>query len=66
MHHVHHHYVEPYTDSNYGDLLSIWDRMFGTFTYLDRHEVIFGLDKTIERSLKFKDLIKLPFNDKTL
>ncbi|MBK6701357.1 MAG: sterol desaturase family protein [Saprospiraceae bacterium] len=66
MHHVHHHYVEPYTDSNYGDLLSIWDRMFGTFTYLDRHEVVFGLDKTIHKTLTFKELIMLPFRDKTL
>ena len=32
MHHVHHHYTAPYTDSNYGDLFSIWDRMFGTYT----------------------------------
>jgi sterol desaturase/sphingolipid hydroxylase (fatty acid hydroxylase superfamily) len=66
MHHVHHHYLEPYTDSNYGDLFSVWDRMFGTFTYLPPEEVIFGLDKTQDRDLKFKDLIKLPFVDKTL
>jgi sterol desaturase/sphingolipid hydroxylase (fatty acid hydroxylase superfamily) len=66
MHHVHHHYQEPYTDSNYGDLFSIWDRAFGTFTYLPPDEVVFGLDKTQDRTLKFKDLIKLPFVDKTL
>ncbi len=66
MHHVHHHYVEPYTDSNYGDLFSVWDRMFGTFTYLPPDEVVFGLDKTEGREMKFKDLMKLPFVDKTL
>ncbi|MBU1820538.1 MAG: sterol desaturase family protein, partial [Bacteroidetes bacterium] len=24
MHHVHHHYVQPYTDSNYGNIFSVW------------------------------------------
>ncbi|HRG29338.1 MAG TPA: sterol desaturase family protein, partial [Chitinophagales bacterium] len=32
MHKVHHHYVQPYTDSNYGNIFSIWDRIFGTYT----------------------------------
>jgi sterol desaturase/sphingolipid hydroxylase (fatty acid hydroxylase superfamily) len=64
MHHVHHHYQEPYTDSNYGDLFSVWDRMFGTFTYLSREDVVFGLDKTNDKALKFKDLIALPIKDK--
>ena len=45
MHHVHHHFKQPYTDSNYGDLFSIWDRMFGTFTYLSKEQVQFGLDE---------------------
>jgi len=31
MHKVHHHYVLPYTDSNYGNIFSIWDRIFRTF-----------------------------------
>ena len=30
MHKIHHHYVLPYTDSNYGNIFSIWDRIFGT------------------------------------
>ncbi|MEO5581621.1 MAG: sterol desaturase family protein [Saprospiraceae bacterium] len=45
MHHVHHHHVRPYTDSNYGDLLSVWDHLFGTFTYLSKENVHFGLDE---------------------
>ena len=35
MHKVHHHWKQPYTDSNYGATFSIWDRMFGTFKKLD-------------------------------
>lgn len=32
MHHVHHSVYQPETDSNYGFNLSIWDRLFGTYT----------------------------------
>ena len=35
MHKFHHHYQQPWTDSNFGNVLSIWDRLFGTFTYKD-------------------------------
>lgn len=31
FHQVHHHFKQPYTNCNYGDVLSIWDRMFGAF-----------------------------------
>ncbi|MEP7268611.1 MAG: sterol desaturase family protein [Saprospiraceae bacterium] len=64
MHHVHHHEVQPYTDSNYGDLLSIWDRLFGTYKHLGADEVNFGLDVKVfdcEDHLKFKKLLKVPF-----
>tara|TARA_B100001146_G_scaffold222580_1_gene235262 strand:+ start:1209 stop:1925 length:717 start_codon:yes stop_codon:yes gene_type:complete len=35
MHKVHHHYKLPYTDSNYGNIFSIWDRLFGTYRKFD-------------------------------
>ncbi|MCB0461770.1 MAG: sterol desaturase family protein [Flavobacteriaceae bacterium] len=44
MHKVHHHYVLPYTDSNYGNIFSIWDRMLGTYMELDREKLIYGVD----------------------
>jgi sterol desaturase/sphingolipid hydroxylase (fatty acid hydroxylase superfamily) len=31
MHHVHHSSRRAETDSNYGDVLSFWDRLFGTY-----------------------------------
>lgn len=31
MHHVHHSAARHETDSNYGELLSLWDRLFGTY-----------------------------------
>ena len=44
MHKVHHHNVLPYTDSNYGNIFSIWDRLFGTFMELDREKIVYGVD----------------------
>ena len=44
MHKVHHHYVLPYTDSNYGNIFSIWDRLLGTYMELDRDKLIYGVD----------------------
>jgi sterol desaturase/sphingolipid hydroxylase (fatty acid hydroxylase superfamily) len=55
MHHVHHHHVRPYTDSNYGDLFSVWDHVFGTFTYLAKEDVQFGLDE-VQDELTVKPL----------
>ena len=44
MHKVHHHYVLPYTDSNYGNVFSVWDRAFGTFMDMDRARLVYGVD----------------------
>lgn len=35
MHHVHHSAERCETDSNYGELLSVWDRLFGTYRASD-------------------------------
>jgi sterol desaturase/sphingolipid hydroxylase (fatty acid hydroxylase superfamily) len=63
LHHVHHHYQLPYTDCNYGDVLSIWDRLFGTFSELDREETVFGIDTHMDQNIngKFLNVIKVPF-----
>lgn len=44
LHHVHHHHQRPGTDCNYGDVFSIWDRLFGTLVELPMEELVFGLD----------------------
>lgn len=63
MHKVHHHYVLPYTDSNYGNIFSIWDRLFGTFKTLDREKLIFGVDTHMkpEEHNNLKNLLSIPF-----
>lgn len=45
MHKVHHSRVPPETDSNFSSLLSVWDRLFGSYREkLDYSEICFGLD----------------------
>jgi len=45
MHKVHHSRYQPETDSNYTSLLSIWDRVFGSFRLRKNFgEISFGLD----------------------
>jgi sterol desaturase/sphingolipid hydroxylase (fatty acid hydroxylase superfamily) len=45
MHKVHHHWQQPYTDSNYGAVLAIWDRLFGTYEHLEPSQIRYGLDR---------------------
>ena len=44
MHKIHHHYRLPYTDTNFGNIFSIWDRMLGTFSNYEREKIIYGVD----------------------
>ena len=63
MHKVHHHWKQPYTDSNYGVIFSIWDRIFGTFKKLDPTSIRYGLDRYYpnEKDEDFINLMKKPF-----
>lgn len=63
MHKVHHHYKQPYTDSNYGAILSIWDRTLGTFLKLDKKDIKYGLDRYYDNAHdeSFAKLMKHPF-----
>ena len=63
MHKVHHHWKQPYTDSNYGGVFSIWDRIFGTYKTLDPKELRYGLDRYYpnEKDEDLVALLKKPF-----
>jgi len=63
MHHVHHHYMQPYTDSNYGNIFSIWDRIFGTFKKLDQQKIVYGIDTHLkpEENSTVSNLLQIPF-----
>jgi sterol desaturase/sphingolipid hydroxylase (fatty acid hydroxylase superfamily) len=63
MHKVHHHWKQPYTDSNYGAILSVWDRLLGTFKKLDPSQIHYGLDRYYpnEQDENFTRLMRSPF-----
>ena len=64
FHKVHHHYVQPYTDTNYGNIFSFWDHIFGTAVYeKDLDKLVYGIDthfKTEEHT-SLKNLLMIPF-----
>jgi sterol desaturase/sphingolipid hydroxylase (fatty acid hydroxylase superfamily) len=65
MHKIHHHYVLPYTDSNYGNIFSIWDRIFGTYMKMDREKLIYGVDVFPDevKNGNVVELLKQPFQE---
>jgi len=65
MHRVHHSMRVKETNSNYSSVLSIWDRLFGSYRFSDPKKIVFGLnydrgaeDQTIAR------LLSRPFKNK--
>ena len=64
MHKWHHSRRQQETDSNYGNLLSVWDRTLGTYTPAgDLQQIRYGLDglDSSDRQ-RFAGLIRLPFD----
>ncbi len=63
MHRVHHHFQLPYTDTNYGNIFSIWDKIFKTFKRKNADEIVFGVDTyPLEKEhSNIKSLLTLPF-----
>ena len=63
MHKFHHHFEMPWTNRNYGNMLSIWDRIFGTFVYDDLAKIQYGIDladHTDDESILLQ--LGIPFN----
>ena len=65
MHKIHHHYVLPYTDSNYGNIFSIWDRLLGTYLTMDREKIVYGVDVFPDevKNENLVELLKQPFQE---
>ncbi len=63
MHKVHHHYRLPYTDANYGNIFSVWDRLCGTFMKLDPNKIVYGVDvfPDEKKNGNIGELLKQPF-----
>jgi len=63
MHKVHHHYTQPLTDTNYGNIFSIWDRIFGTFAETDSSKLTYGIDTHMDpkENEGLGNLLAIPF-----
>lgn len=64
MHKVHHHYTQPLTDTNYGNIFAIWDRVFGTFAQVEHtKELKYGIDTHMDPQEHddVVNLLKIPF-----
>ena len=66
FHKIHHHYVLPHTDRNYGNIFSIWDHLFGTAIKVDNMEMIsYGIDThmDIKETEHIKTMLLIPFKE---
>jgi sterol desaturase/sphingolipid hydroxylase (fatty acid hydroxylase superfamily) len=64
MHKVHHHYQQPLTDSNYGNIFAFWDRLFGTYRKVeDTKSLTYGIDTHMkaEEHDNLSHLLLIPF-----
>ncbi len=64
FHRLHHHYVLPHTDHNFGNIFSIWDHLFRTNTHVgELDNVQFGLDTHMNQHEinSLKNLLLIPF-----
>ena len=63
MHKFHHHHKRPWTDMNFANSFSIWDRLFGTLVYDDTSKIKYGidtLDGSLDENIGFQ--MKVPFD----
>jgi len=63
MHHVHHHYVLPVTNTNYGNIFPYWDRLFGTYHEMAGKDLRYGIDThpSPHEHSQIGSLLKIPF-----
>ena len=60
MHRIHHHFERPQTDTNYGNVFSFWDRIFGTYHDMPSEDIVFGLDVFEDETQNLGKLLKIP------
>ena len=61
-HKFHHHHKIPWTDTNFGNIFSLWDRIFGTFLYKDTKDIIYGVDiLEFKKSENLRYQLEVPF-----
>lgn len=63
MHKFHHHHKRPWTDMNFANIFSLWDRLFGTLVYDETSKIRYGidtLDDSHDENVAFQ--LMVPFN----
>ena len=63
-HKVHHHYQQPLTDTNFGNIFAFWDRLFGTFASVpDSQSLTYGIDTHMDAAEndRLGSLLAIPF-----
>lgn len=66
FHKIHHHNVQPLTDSNYGNIFSIWDHLFNTVAVGSTvSKLVYGIDTHMqsEEHSSLKNLLAIPFQE---
>jgi len=63
MHRVHHHYKRPLSDKNFGNIFSLWDRLFRTYVVYDNTKLEYGLDTYMDKEdhSNIIKMLKIPF-----
>ncbi|HUQ66905.1 MAG TPA: sterol desaturase family protein [Flavitalea sp.] len=62
FHRVHHSDEQKFTDSNYGDIFCLWDRVFGTYQKVEPGEIQYGLKEyKDEKTQTFWNMLINPF-----
>ena len=64
FHKIHHHYIQPLTDTNYGNIFSFWDHIFGTASgSYEVKDLVYGIDTHFkkEEHSNIKNLLMIPF-----
>ncbi len=64
FHKIHHHYTQPHTDRNYGNIFSIWDHVFRTaISVKSMDELSYGIDTHMDpkENANILNLLMIPF-----
>ncbi len=70
MHRIHHSDHPPETNSNYGFIFSLWDKLLGTYTFISssgERKMVFGLEEYRDPKYQtVQNMLLLPFNPRSL
>ncbi|MFO7846651.1 MAG: sterol desaturase family protein [Balneolaceae bacterium] len=66
MHKLHQHYTQPLTNTNYGNIFAIWDRLSGTYAEVNSPgDITYGIDTHMnpEENDNIVNLLKIAFQE---